>query len=68
MSERIQKPWVQFNHLTGTYDTPDGTRVASELADNVQCLADVLYISLIRENQREAIAKAAIKEKHHDTR
>jgi hypothetical protein len=57
MSERPQESWVQFNHLTQTYDTRDGTKVSAALVDNVQCLADVLYISLIRENQREAIAK-----------
>jgi len=51
------KLWVRYNPATATYDTPDGTRVAAELVDNVACLADVLYIALIRKEQREAIAK-----------
>ncbi len=46
------RDWVKYNSLTATYDTPDGTRVAAELVDNAQCLADVLNISIIRENQR----------------
>jgi hypothetical protein len=52
-----QKPWVVFNNCTQTYDTRDGTKVAAELVDNVQCLADVLRISLIREDQRAALKK-----------
>ena len=44
--------WVRYNPLTHTYDTPDGTRVAAELIDNVQCLADVIRIAGIREKQR----------------
>lgn len=51
-------PWVRFNPATQTYDTPDGTRVAVELVDSVVCLADVLRIACIREDQRAAIAKA----------
>lgn len=49
--------WVQFDPLTHTYVTGDGTRIAAEIADNVQCLADVLRISVIREQQRAAIRK-----------
>ena len=44
--------WVTYNPLTATYDTPDGTSVAAELVDNVQCLADVLHIAHIRAKQR----------------
>lgn len=47
--------WVRYNHLTNTYDTPDGTRVASEITDNVTCLADVVRIAQIREEQRTAL-------------
>lgn len=49
--------WVQFDPLTHTYTTGDGTRIAAELVDNVQCVADVLHISLIREKQRDVIRK-----------
>lgn len=48
---------TKFNPLTHTYDTPDGTKVASELGDNVQCLADVLHMSAIREKQRSEKAE-----------
>ena len=44
--------WVKYNPRTATYDTPDGTSVAAELVDNVQCLSDVLHIAQIRANQR----------------
>ena len=47
-------PWVAYNPITGTYDTRDGTHVASELADNAQCVADVLHIANIRAAQRAA--------------
>ena len=50
--------WVTYNPLTATYDTPDGTKVAAELVDSVQCLADVLHIAQIREAQRSAMAAA----------
>jgi hypothetical protein len=43
-----------YNPLTATYDTKDGTSVAAELVDNVECLADVLHISSIRSTQRQA--------------
>ena len=48
--------WARYNVLTATYDTPDGTHVATELVDSVQCLADVLYIATIRASQRAAKA------------
>lgn len=44
---------TKFNHLTQTYDTQDGTKVAAELVENVQCLADVFVITNIRQDQRE---------------
>jgi len=46
------REWVAYNPLTATYDTPDGTSVAAELVGNVQCLADVLHIAVIRAKQR----------------
>lgn len=49
-----QQPWVQFNPLTHAYETRDGTTVGAELADNVECLVDVLHIATIREQQRAA--------------
>ena len=49
-------PWVQYNHLTATYDTPDGTKVPEELADNAQRLLDFWHIASIRETQRSTLA------------
>jgi hypothetical protein len=57
------REWVQFDPFTETYVTGDGTRVASELADNVQCLVDVLHVAGIREAQRAEMRKA--KEMQH---
>ena len=54
--------WVKFNPMTMTYDTPDGTHVAAELAESVQCLADVLQIAAVREAQREDAARTPAKE------
>lgn len=51
-------PWVSHNPLTQTYDTKDGTKVPTELADCAECMADVIHIAGIREKQRAAIAKA----------
>ncbi len=48
---------VVYNHNTATYDTPDDTKVAFELVDNVQCMLDLLYISLIRDKQCKVIEK-----------
>jgi hypothetical protein len=47
-----EKQWVSFNYLTQTYDTLDETKVSAELIDSAECLADVLNISSIRDNQR----------------
>ena len=58
MTQHTPGPWVSHNPNTATYDTPDGTKVPVELADNVECLADVLHIVQIREEQRATIAKA----------
>lgn len=44
--------WVKYNHLTATYDTLDNTKVAAEIIDSIQCLADILYIAQIRAKQR----------------
>lgn len=58
MSKHTPGPWVSHNPLTRSYETPDGTSVAEELADNAECVADVLRIAIIRGEQRAAIAKA----------
>lgn len=57
-SVRPPREWVEYNPMTATYDTPDGTRVAAELVDNVQCLADVLHIAQIRAKQRAELPNA----------
>lgn len=44
---------TEFNHLTYTYDTPDGTKVAAELCDSVESPSDVFRIADIRQEQRE---------------
>jgi hypothetical protein len=56
MSDRkcADQPWVRYNPMTATYDTPDGTSVPAEIVDSACCLADVLRISLIRAAQRVA--------------
>lgn len=54
MTAAQQQPWVQFNHLTQTVETRDGTAVAVEVTDSVQCIADVLNIANVREQQRAA--------------
>ena len=41
-----------FNPLTQCYETKDKTSVSAELVDSVACLADILIISTIREQQR----------------
>lgn len=51
-----QRQWVEFDHLTQNYRTPDSTAVAAEIIDNVQCLADILHIAGIRQRQREKMA------------
>lgn len=44
--------WTRYNPLTCSYETPDGTSVAEEVADNANCLVDVLHIATIRDKQR----------------
>lgn len=44
--------WVQYNPLTDSYDTPDGTSVAAYLFEQASCLADFLAIANIRNGQR----------------
>lgn len=51
--------WIQYNPATMTYDTRDGTKVAAEIVDDVQCLADVLRIATIREKQRQERAEGS---------
>ncbi len=46
------RPWVQFDPLTQTYGTRDGTKVAGELVNGVECLADVIHIAALRDQQR----------------
>lgn len=41
-----------FNPLTQCYETKDKTSVSAELVESVACLADILIISTIREQQR----------------
>lgn len=55
-------PWVEYNPLTAAYDTKDGTHVAAEIAENMECFADAFNIAAIRANQRAAIQKATHKE------
>ena len=55
MTEHEQVGWVRYNELTACYETKDRTSVSAELVDNVQCLADIFYISSIRENQRKVM-------------
>lgn len=57
--------WMTYNPLTATYDTRDGTQVAAELVETVQCFADVLYISRIRSDQRAGPRPAAAKAVGH---
>lgn len=51
---------VKFNYLTMTYDAQDGTRVAAEIVDSAQCLADVLRVAQIRAEQRSAKPQAQL--------
>jgi len=52
--KHTQGQWVTFNPITQCYETQDRTSVAAELADNVECLADVLKIAAIRGAQRNS--------------
>lgn len=54
LHQNTQDQWVKYNPLTATYDTPDGTKVAQELADSAECWADVLHIANVREKQRNS--------------
>lgn len=54
MGATEQKPWVHYNASTATYDTPDGTKVAAEIVESADCLADVIRIALLRDKQRTA--------------
>ena len=55
MTEHEQVGWVRYNELTDCYETKDGTSVSAMLIANVRCLADIFYISSIRENQRKVM-------------
>ncbi len=46
-------PQVQYNMLTDTYDTRDGTKVSAILIDSLSSLADVLFIAILRDEQRK---------------
>lgn len=56
----MKNEWVKLNPLTMCYETPDGTAVPVELSEKHQCLADVLYISWLRAEQRKKIAKPRV--------
>lgn len=56
MNTQHAPEWVQFNHLTQSVESRDGTAVAVEVTDNVQCFADVMHIAGVREQQRAAQA------------
>jgi hypothetical protein len=58
MSQHTPGPWVRFNHLTAMYETRDGTAVEAGLADNMECLNDVIFIAIVRDKQRAAMLKA----------
>lgn len=49
--------WVRYDTQNHVYRTKDGTAVAGELIENVQCLAHVLHICQIRDRQRKAMTK-----------
>ena len=51
---------IQYNPLTDSYDTPDGTRVSAMLTENVSCIADMFNILRIRDNQRKVKTQVAI--------
>lgn len=54
MSRPNNNDWVEFDEKNQGYTTQDGTFVASEIVENASCLADVLRISQIRNEQRSA--------------
>ena len=51
---------IQYNPLTDSYDTPDGTKVSAMLTENVSCIADIFNILRIRDNQRKVKTQVAI--------
>ena len=55
--KQTNNQFVCYNPMTKTYHTQDNTSVSAELVDNVECLADVLYITLIRSKQRGELLK-----------
>ena len=64
MSETTEqgRKWVQYNDMTATYDTGDGTKVPKELADSAQCFWDAINIADIREKQRAAMKAGRVSE------
>jgi len=46
-----------FNHLTHSYDTPDGTKVAAEICEGDNP-SDAFRAATIREQQRKEIEAA----------
>lgn len=56
----MEKEWVSFNPLTNCYETPDGTSIAAELAENQECLADVFKIACMRSEQRKKIEEPRV--------
>ena len=51
---------IQYNPLTDSYDTSDGTKVSAMLTENVSCIADIFNILRIRDNQRKVKTQVAI--------
>ena len=50
---KMYDDWIHLDVRTNEYVTGDGTRVAAELVETACCLADVLYISYLRSEQRK---------------
>lgn len=46
------RQWTTLNPLTHMVETGDGTQVSVEVTDSVDCLADILRICQIRDDQR----------------
>jgi hypothetical protein len=51
------REWVVLDPLTQSYRTRDGTTIPAELVDNITCLADVLRIAVMRDNQRAELRR-----------
>ncbi|MCD9087392.1 hypothetical protein LR961_11550 [Stenotrophomonas sp. SY1] len=45
--------WETYNPITHCIETPDGTVVAAEIIDSIECLADLFYVMQIRSEQRK---------------